>query len=54
MTGCKKRIRMDVIYLNFRKVFGLVSYISLVAKLGSYALDGCTTNRRKSWLDCQT
>lgn len=40
MTGCKNRITMDVVYQNF----GLVSYISPVAKLGRYALSGCTAN----------
>lgn len=39
---------MDVVYLNFRKVFGLVSYIVLVAILGRYALDECTANKGKS------
>jgi len=44
---------MDVIYLNFNKVFDSIPYTVLLKKLAARALDGCTLHWIKNWLNGQ-
>ncbi|CAM5103254.1 unnamed protein product [Eretmochelys imbricata] len=44
---------VDVLFLDFSKVFDMVSHSILVSKLKKYGLDGCTTRWVESWLDCR-
>ncbi|CAM4661735.1 unnamed protein product [Lepidochelys kempii] len=44
---------VDVLFLDFSKVFDTVSHSILVSKLRKYGLDECTTRWVESWLDCR-
>ncbi|CAM5143443.1 unnamed protein product [Eretmochelys imbricata] len=44
---------VDVLYLDFSKVFDTVSHGILVSKLKKYGLDECTIRWVESWLDCR-
>ncbi|CAM4601352.1 unnamed protein product [Lepidochelys olivacea] len=44
---------VDVLYLDFSKVFDTVSHSILVSKLRKYGLDECTIRWVESWLDCR-
>ena len=45
---------MDVIYLDFSKVFDSVSLSILLKKMAAHDLDSWTLYRVKNWLDDQT
>ncbi|TRZ16073.1 hypothetical protein HGM15179_011030 [Zosterops borbonicus] len=42
---------VDVVYLDFNKVFDTISHCILLKKLAAYGLDGCTVGWVKNWLD---
>ncbi|KAK4822693.1 hypothetical protein QYF61_019562 [Mycteria americana] len=42
---------VDVVYLDFSKVFDTVSHSILLEKLDAHGLDGCTLHWVKNWLD---
>jgi len=44
---------VDVVYLDFSKVFDTVSHSILLEKLVARVLDGCTLHWIKNWLDGQ-
>ncbi|CAM4613949.1 unnamed protein product [Caretta caretta] len=44
---------VDMLFLDFRKAFDMVSHSILVSKLKKYGLDRCTTRWVESWLDCR-
>ncbi|GAB0188623.1 mitochondrial enolase superfamily member 1 [Grus japonensis] len=41
----------DVVYLDFSKMFVIVSHSILLEKVAAYGLDGCTLCWVKNWLD---
>ncbi|CAM5125686.1 unnamed protein product [Eretmochelys imbricata] len=43
---------VDVLFLDFSKVFDTVSHSILASKLKKYGLDECTIRWVESWLDC--
>ncbi|CAM4550905.1 unnamed protein product [Caretta caretta] len=44
---------VDMLFLDFSKVFDTVSHSILVSKLKKYGLDECTIRWVESWLDCR-
>jgi len=44
---------VDVVYLDFSKVFDTVPHSVLLEKLAAHGLDGCTLHWIKNWLDGQ-
>ncbi|PKU42957.1 rna-directed dna polymerase from mobile element jockey-like [Limosa lapponica baueri] len=42
---------VDVVYLDFTKVFDIISHSTFLEKLAAHGLDGCTLHWVKKWLD---